>query len=69
MRSIRLAALTVAMTLAFSGLALARDHDDRYKDDHHKDDHYKHDRYKDNHDDRDHRWWGHDRNERPLARE
>lgn len=62
MRNIRLAALTVAMALAFSGLALARDHDDRYKDDHHKDDRYKHDRYKDNHDDRDHRWWGHDRN-------
>ena len=32
MRSMRLAALTVAMTLAFSGLALARDHDD----DHHR---------------------------------
>ncbi len=28
MRSMRLAALAVAMTLTFSGLALARDHDD-----------------------------------------
>jgi hypothetical protein len=61
MRSMRLAALTVAMTLAFSGLALARDHDD----DRRRDDHYKNDRYRDRHDDRhhdgdrdrDHRWW------------
>ncbi len=37
MRSMRLAALAVAMTLVFSGLALARDHDD----DHHRDDHYR----------------------------
>jgi hypothetical protein len=40
MRSMRLAALAVAMTLAFSGLALARDHNDHYKDkhvDHHHD--------------------------------
>jgi len=54
----RLAALTVAMTLVFSGLTLARDHDDRYKDDHRK---YDHDRDKqDNH----HGWagiWHHDR--------
>lgn len=55
MRSTRLAALTVAVTLALSGLALARDHDgykdkhDHYKEDHHRDDHYKHDRYKDDH--------------------
>ena len=52
MRSMRLAALTVAMTLAFSGLALARDHDD----DRHRDDHYKNDHYKDRHDDRHHDW-------------
>jgi hypothetical protein len=52
MRSMRLAALTVAMTLAFSGLALARDHDD---------DRYKHDHYGDKHEDRNHDWaHGHD---------
>jgi hypothetical protein len=55
MRTMRLAALIVAMTLAFGGLALARDHDDRYKDDHRRDD-YKHDRYKDKHEDRHHDW-------------
>ena len=52
MRSMRLAALTVAMTLAFSGLALARDHDD----DRHRDDHYRNDHYKDRHDERHHDW-------------
>jgi len=46
----RLAALAVAMTLAFSGLALARDHDD----DHHRDKHE--DRHHDRDHDRDHRW-------------
>ena len=52
MRSMRLAALTVAMTLAFSGLALARDHDD---------DRYQHDHYRDKHEDRNHDWArGHD---------
>ena len=66
MRSMRLAALTVAMTLAFSGLALARDHDDRYKEiitgtittsnDHYKDRHE--DRHHDWDRDRDHHWWG-----------
>ena len=35
MRSMRMAALAVAITLMFSGLALARDHDDhKYKEDH-----------------------------------
>src|SRR5690242_14297864 len=34
MRSIRRAALALAVTLAFSGLALARDHDDHWKDKH-----------------------------------
>jgi hypothetical protein len=34
MRSMRLAALAVAMTLAFSGLALASDHDNHWKDKH-----------------------------------
>ena len=63
MRSMRLAALTVAMTLAFSGLALARDHDD----DRHRDDHYRNDHYKDRHDERHHDWdrnrgWNRDRN-------
>ena len=67
MRSMRLAALTVAMTLAFSGLALARDHDDDTKTiitDHYKDKHE--DRHHDWDRDRDHHWWGgdHDRNDR-----
>jgi hypothetical protein len=44
MRSMRLAAVVVAMTLAFSGLALARDHDD------HKDKHVDH------HHDSNHAW-------------
>jgi hypothetical protein len=69
MQSLRLAALTVAMTLAFSGLSLARDHDDPYKDDHHKHDHYKddhhnNDHYKDRHESN-HDWdriWNHDHN-------
>src|SRR6266705_1612387 len=58
MRSMRLAALTVAITLAFGGLALARDHDD----DHHRDKHE--DRHHDGDHDRDHRWsrdWNRDR--------
>jgi Ni/Co efflux regulator RcnB len=50
MRSMRLAALAVAMTLAFSGLALARDHDD----DHNRDKHA--DRHHDSNHDRDHQW-------------
>ena len=48
MQRIRLAALAVAMTLAFSGLAWARDHDD---DDHHRD------QRADRHQDRDHDRW------------
>jgi Ni/Co efflux regulator RcnB len=54
MRSIRMTALAVAITLAFSGLALARDHDD-----------FKHDHYKDKHEDKHHDWshiWHNDRN-------
>ena len=51
MKSMKLAALAVAMTLMFSGLALARDHDD-YKNDH-WDKHGDHDR----HHDRDHDKW------------
>jgi hypothetical protein len=60
MRSMRLAALTVAMTLAFGGLALAGDHDD----DHHRDKHE--DRRHDGDHDRDHRWsrdWNRDRDD------
>jgi hypothetical protein len=59
MKGMRMAALAIAMTLMFSGLALARDHDD----DKHKDDHWDrqadHDRNHDrDHDrDRDHREW------------
>lgn len=77
MRSMKLAALAVAMTLMFSGLALARDHDD-YKNDH-WDKHGDHDRHHDHdrdHDkwrdddhnrdrgrwERDHHWWERDRN-------
>ena len=54
MRSMRLAALTVAVTLALTGLSVAGDHDyfDRHKDDHSKHDHYK-DKHEDHHD------WGH----------
>ena len=70
MRSIRLAALAVAMTLAFSGLALARDHDD---DDHprdqHADRHHDWDHDRDHHGDRD---WNRDRDrnrDRSRARE
>ena len=74
MRSIRLAALTVAMTLAFSGLALARDHDDDHDRDKHADRHHDrdHDRDRDHRSgrdwnwdrshDRDHNgWWNRDR--------
>ncbi len=60
MRSMRLAAWTVAVTLALTGLSVAGDHD--YKD-HNKHDHY-HDHYKDKHEDRRHDWgnvFNHDR--------
>ena len=66
MRSMKMAALAVAMTLMFSGLALARDHDD-YKNDHwdkHSD--------RDRHHDRDHhdkKWWDHDHDRGRLERE
>jgi hypothetical protein len=54
MRSMRLAAATVAMTLAFGGLALARDQNDHYQSDHHNE-HYK-DRHQDRHHDSDRDW-------------
>ena len=76
MRSMKLAALAVAMTLMFSGLALARDHDD-YKNDHwdkhgdhdrHHDRDHDHDKWRDRDHDRDrgrwegdHHWWERDR--------
>jgi hypothetical protein len=74
MKSMKLATLAVAMTLMFSGLALARDHDD-YKNDR-WDKHGDHDRHHDrdhdkwrdrDHDrdrgrwERDHHWWERDR--------
>jgi len=72
MRSMRMAALAVVMTLMFSGLAVARDHDhdkDKYdkndKHDHwykHADRDRKHDR---NHD----RWQDHERNRAQAERE
>ena len=55
MRSMRMAALAVALTLAFSGLALARD--DHYRDkheDHHHD--WKYQR-NNNSNSNDHHWW------------
>ena len=65
MRSMRMAALAVAMTLVFSGLALARDHDDSIitgtittSNDH----------YKDKHDDR-HHDWDRDRDHRLVERQ
>jgi len=78
MRSMKLATLAVAMTLMFSGLALARDHDDYNNNDrwdkhgdrdrHHDRDH-DHDKWRDrDHDrdrgrwERDHHWWERDRN-------
>jgi hypothetical protein len=57
MRSMRMAVLAVAMTLLFSGLALARDHDDD-KDRHdHWDKHADRDRHHDRDHDRDHDKW------------
>src|SRR5213080_3911062 len=46
MRTMRMAALAVIMTLAFSSLGMARDHDD--------DDHWRRDRHHDHDKDRDH---------------
>lgn len=72
MRSMRMAALAVAMTLLFSGLALARDHDDKDRHDHwyNHDDHDRHhdrDKWRDRDHDRDrerwereHHWWERD---------
>ena len=60
MRSMKMAALAVAMTLMFSGLALARDHD-QYRDKHDRwDDHGDRDRHhdRDRDRDRDHNNWG-----------
>jgi len=55
MRTMRMAALAVIMTLTFSGLGMARDHND--------DDDWRHDRHHDR--DRDHdRWRDHERHER-----
>src|SRR5678815_5418302 len=64
MRSMRMVALAVAMTLMFSGLALARDHD-QYKDKHDRwdkhgdrDRHHDRDRDRDHDRNRDHNNWG-----------
>jgi hypothetical protein len=55
MRSMRMAALAVGFTLAFSGLALARDNDnDRYRDKH--EDHHHDWKYQRNHDSDNHQW-------------
>ena len=78
MRSMRLAALAVAMTLAFSGLALARDHNDHWKDkhvnNHHEENHaWDHVWNRGRDHDRNSNWnWGRDRNNegwRESARE
>jgi hypothetical protein len=77
MRSIRMAALAVAMTLMFSGFALARDHDQDSKKNDHWDKHADRDRHRDgdrnqHHDrwedrdrernrERNDRWWQRDR--------
>jgi hypothetical protein len=58
-RTMRMAALAVAMTLAFSGLALARDHDDDHRDRHARRDR-DHDR---DHDRDDRRWRDRDRDD------
>jgi len=84
MRSMRMAALAVAMTLMFSGFALARDHDkdnnkhdhwDKHadrdrRDDRDRDQH--HERWQDRDHDRDHDRWqdrDHDRNRERLERD
>ena len=73
MRSMRMAALAVAITLMFSGLALARDHDDhKYHDYKYKDNHAdrRHDSNHDNwrrgedHIKSDHHWWERQREHR-----
>jgi len=84
MRSMRMAALAVAMTLMFSGFALARDHDkDNNKHDHwdkhaDRDRHHDrdrdqdHERWQDRDHDRDHDRWqdrDHDRNRERLERD
>ncbi len=67
MRSMRMAALAVAMTLLFSGLALARDHDDKDRHDH-WDKHADRDRHHDRDHDRDHDRWRDRNNERERER-
>ena len=64
MRSMKMAALAVAMTLMLSGLALARDHD-QYRDKHDRwdnhgdrDRHHDRDRDRDHDRERDHNNWG-----------
>ena len=76
MRSMRMAALAVVMTLMFSGLAVARDHDHDKNDydKHDKHDHwYKHadrDRNHDRDHDRNHdRWQDHERNRAQAERD
>jgi hypothetical protein len=72
MRSIRMAALAVAMTLMFSGFALARDHDQDNNKHDHWDNPADHDRHHDRDRDQDHERWqdrGHDRNRERLERD
>jgi hypothetical protein len=57
MRSMRMAALAVAMTLMFSGFALARDHDQDNNKHDHWDKHADRDRHHDRDRDRDHERW------------
>jgi hypothetical protein len=67
MRSMRMAALAVAMTVMFSGLALAHDdykdkhkhdHDHWYKhDDHHDHDLWRHEKHERVREEREHHWW------------
>ena len=76
MRSIRMAALTVAITLMFSGLALARDYDhdknDKYDKHDHSDKYADRVRHPDRDHDRDHDGWqdrDHDRDRERLERD
>src|ERR1700682_3882545 len=72
MRSIRMAALAVAMTLMFSGFALARDQDQDNNTHDHWDNHADHDRHHDRDRDQDHERWqdrDHDRNRERVERD
>lgn len=60
MRSMKIAALAIAMTLMFSGLALARDHDDDQYNNNQWGEHADRDRHHDRDHDRDNDW-DHDR--------